>query len=43
MFRKIVLSLLILVGISFNAQSAGINFQKIDLEAAKKSQQKRIN
>lgn len=36
MFRKIVLSLLILVGISFNAQSAGINFQKIDLEAAKK-------
>ncbi|PRB05196.1 hypothetical protein CQ046_04870 [Chryseobacterium sp. MYb7] len=36
MFKKIVLSLLILVGVSFNAQSTGINFQKIDLEAAKK-------
>ncbi|MEJ5050660.1 redoxin domain-containing protein [Chryseobacterium culicis] len=36
MFKKIVLSLLIIVGISLRAQSAGINFQKIDLEAAKK-------
>lgn len=36
MFKKIVLSFLIVIGISLNAQSKGINFQKIDLEAAKK-------
>ncbi|MGH1519672.1 thioredoxin family protein [Chryseobacterium sp. JK1] len=36
MFKKIVLSFLILIGISLSAQSKGINFQKIDLEAAKK-------
>ncbi|RQO34166.1 hypothetical protein DBR39_21670 [Chryseobacterium sp. KBW03] len=36
MFKKMVLSFLILLGISFNAQSTGINFKKIDLEAAKK-------
>nr|WP_315025867.1 redoxin domain-containing protein [uncultured Chryseobacterium sp.] len=36
MFKKIVLSFLVLLGISFNAQSNGINFQKIDLETAKK-------
>lgn len=36
MFKKIVLSLLILAGVLFNAQNTGINFQKIDLEAAKK-------
>lgn len=43
MFKKMILSFLIGIGISMNAQSKGINFQKIDLEAAKKSQQKRIN
>ncbi|MDR6489431.1 peroxiredoxin [Chryseobacterium vietnamense] len=36
MFKKIVLSFLIAIGISLNAQSTGISFQKIDLEAAKK-------
>jgi thiol:disulfide interchange protein len=36
MFKKIILSFLIAIGISLNAQSTGINFQKIDLEAAKK-------
>ncbi|OCA75522.1 hypothetical protein BBI00_14825 [Chryseobacterium arthrosphaerae] len=36
MFKKMILSFLIGIGISMNAQSKGINFQKIDLEAAKK-------
>lgn len=35
MFKKMILSILIGIGISMNAQSKGINFQKIDLEAAK--------
>ena len=36
MFKTIVLSLCLLIGISANAQSKiGIDFQKIDLEAAK--------
>ncbi|WP_165828255.1 peroxiredoxin-like family protein [Chryseobacterium phosphatilyticum] len=36
MFKKIVWSLLLFTGVLLNAQSTGINFQKIDLEAAKK-------
>ncbi|NIF03818.1 redoxin domain-containing protein [Chryseobacterium sp. Tr-659] len=37
MFKKIVLNLFILAGVSMYAQSNGINFQKIDLETAKKT------
>lgn len=35
MFKKIIYSLCLLIGISIHSQSKGISFQKIDLEAAK--------